>query len=129
MHGREVVKAYVEDGRIAEIGEAEFIGKEVEIKVTKERVDLVFRTKDNQLVIVEAKSSKTSEEELAENIKNGLNQLKRYKKHIKEYGLDLTKEGLGVEKGENINGYMVVYVYFDLKNKEIEVGYELLPEG
>ncbi|MEM3712006.1 MAG: hypothetical protein QXR97_00475 [Thermoproteota archaeon] len=73
--------------------------------------------------------SKTSEEELAENIKNGLNQLKRYKKHIKEYGFDLTKEGLGVEKGENIKGYMVVYVYFDLKNKEIEVGYELLPEG
>ncbi|MGB9718668.1 MAG: hypothetical protein ACPL4E_09570, partial [Thermoproteota archaeon] len=125
-YGRDVAKAYVQDGQIAEIGKAEFIRKEVKIKVVDERVDLVFKTEDNRLIIVEVKSSKTSEKELAGHIVEGLEQLESYKNHIQEYGLDLTEEGLGIEKGENIKAYIVVYVYFDLGNKEVKVGYERL---
>ncbi|MGB9717640.1 MAG: hypothetical protein ACPL4E_04275 [Thermoproteota archaeon] len=80
-------------------------------------------------MVVEVKSSRTSEEELADYVKDGLKQLKGYKEHIQEYGLDLTEKGIGIEEGENIKAYIVVYVYFDLKGREIKVGHKSLGEG
>ncbi|MBO3839408.1 MAG: hypothetical protein QXS66_04350 [Thermoproteota archaeon] len=126
-YGEDVAKVYMENDRVAEIGKAKFIAEEVKIKVTKERVDLVFKAEDDRFVIVEVKASKTSEEELAGDVHRGLEQLKGYREHIREYGLDLTEEGLGIEKGGNIKAYVIVYVFFDLENKEVRTGHIILP--
>ena len=90
-YGMNVAKAYIEDGRVTEIGKPKFIGEDVRIKVTDERVDLVYKTDDNKLVVIEVKSSKTSEDYLARYVKDGLDQLNRYKEHIQEYSLDFRK--------------------------------------
>jgi len=127
--GWDRAKKFVEDGGIAELRELKFIGREVKIIETNERIDSVYLTQDNKLVVIESKASRTSEGRLAEHVRGGLERLKEYREHIQEYGLDLTKQGLGIEKGENIKAYMIVYTYFDLENREVKVGYVWLPEG
>lgn len=118
----------VEAGQLLGLGRVRFIANEVEIKGARKRVDLVFQTEDNYFIIVESKASKTSKSLLGDHVKKGIEQLKEYKELIEKNGLDLNKEGLGIVRGENIKAYVVVYVFFDLENKEVKVGYEpLLP--
>ncbi len=127
-YGRDLVRNAVNAGKLSELEGAEFVAKEVHIKVTDERVGLVFKTKDGRLIVIEVKSTRVYEN-IGDDIREGLKQLKEYKEHIEEHGLDLSKEGYGVEKGENIKAYIVAYVYFNLVNRKVEVGCELLSEG
>ncbi|MEM3489903.1 MAG: hypothetical protein QXO75_09670 [Nitrososphaerota archaeon] len=120
---------FAKDSGIAEVGEPESIWKKVGIVGGRREVDLVIRTRDNKLIIAEVKSSKTSEDYLGEYIENAFEQLRDYKELIEKYGLDLTKYGCGIEKGENIAGYLAAFVFFDLENKEVKITYEWLPEG
>ncbi|MBO3809705.1 MAG: hypothetical protein FGF50_08955, partial [Candidatus Brockarchaeota archaeon] len=129
IYGGRAAQNYIERGNIPEVGEPKFIGVEAPIVGRGEKVDMVFMMDDNKLVIVEVKASKTSEEALANNIRDGLKQLAEYRELIQKYGLDLTEWNLGVKTGEDVKAYILVYVYFDLKNKEVRVGHVWLSGG
>ncbi|MEM3448812.1 MAG: hypothetical protein QXU11_09995 [Thermoproteota archaeon] len=126
--GREVATQAIEAGELPELGEAKLVAREVKIKGTEgksRKIDSVFQTEDGHIVIVEFKASKTSKDYLEDYSEDGIEQLKDYKKIIEENGLDLSRKDLGIKKAKDIAAY-VVYVFFNLKNKKVEIGHKFL---
>ncbi|MBO3842105.1 MAG: hypothetical protein FGF48_06775, partial [Candidatus Brockarchaeota archaeon] len=123
---KDMARMAIEAGKLAGLEEMEFVDEEIEIGIKGEKgvIDLVFKTKNNRLAIVEVEST-IDPNYISDCLKKGANQLKDYKRLIEKYGIDLSGKGLGIMKAEDIEAYVVVYVFFDLKNKKVEMGFTL----
>ncbi|MBO3833135.1 MAG: hypothetical protein FGF51_07130 [Candidatus Brockarchaeota archaeon] len=118
--GRDKVEAVIRAGEIPEIKDVKEVYKEIYIAGTKKHVDLVIETWDGHLIVVEVKAT-MNPKYLDDRLEEGIEDLeKKYKVLINRYGLDLEKAGLGMKRGEDIETYVSVSVYFNLKNKKAD---------
>ncbi|MGB9717516.1 MAG: hypothetical protein ACPL4E_03615, partial [Thermoproteota archaeon] len=125
-YGRDWAREAIEAGKLSEMDKVKFIKKEASIKNRKEKVDLVFMREDGRLIIVEVKTTKISDY-LKNYLEDGLKDLEDYKALINEYGLDLEDVNLGIKRGEDIEAYVSISVYFDIENKKVDIIYSVLP--
>ncbi|MBO3842121.1 MAG: hypothetical protein FGF48_06870, partial [Candidatus Brockarchaeota archaeon] len=124
--GRDKVEAVIRAGGIPEIKNVKEVYKEIYIVGTKKHVDLVIETWDGHLIVVEVKTT-MNPKYFDDRLKEGIEDLEeKYKVLINKYGLDLEKAGLGMKKGEDIETYVSVSVYFDLENKKADAMYSIL---